>query len=446
MLSKLHQLLESSQDHSILALTRTNTKTVLDLKREVTALLPQCHLLDQQRVVLAFNNPWLHLVSMLACQQTGKTVVFPHNLAPSTLTQYQQQAALMSDNHETAPDLLVGWLEAGPQDVETFTFQAIDATSCQVELYTSGSTGTPKKITKPLLVFEREADILEQEFGQCRTVEKVVGSVSHIHIYGFLFLMVWPLLSGRPFHTSMVTNPDIASALCDKQTGFITSPVFIEHSNSASSVLSAAKVFSSGGPLSYSASQGFRELSGVLPIEVFGSSETGGIAWRQASEADKPWQLLQGLSYSTSEGQLIVRSPFIMPEQDYATDDRVVAVDERSFRLLGRSDRVVKIAEKRISLTAIERLATTLPEVAHAVAVTIETDTRKAINLAIVLSEVGVELNNSFKSGDWWRLLRQHLLKETESVALPRKVRVIEQIPYNTQGKINIQQIEELFV
>ncbi|GMQ48494.1 AMP-binding protein [Vibrio sp. 10N] len=445
MLSKLHQLLESSQDHSILALSRTNNKTVLDLKREVAALLLQCRSLQQQRVVLAFNNPWLHLVSMLACQQAGKTVVFPHNLAPATLSQYHQHAALMSDNHEATPDLLVSWSDTTRQVVDV-RFQPIDAKSCQVELYTSGSTGTPKKITKPLLVFEREAAVLEREFGQCRTVTKVVGSVSHIHIYGFLFLMVWPLLSGRPFHTSMVTNPDTANALCDQQTGFVTSPVFIEHLNTAGSGLCAAKVFSSGGPLSYTASQGFRALSGLLPIEVFGSSETGGIAWRQACEADKPWQLLQGLSYSTSQGQLIVRSPFILPEQDYVTDDRVVAIDERSFRLLGRSDRVVKIAEKRISLTAIERLAATLPEVAHAVAVTIDTDTRKAINLAIVLSEVGVELNHSFKSGDWWRLLRQHLLKETESVALPRKVRVIEQIPYNNQGKINIQQIEELFV
>jgi acyl-coenzyme A synthetase/AMP-(fatty) acid ligase len=445
MLSKLHQLLESSEDHSILALSRTDTKTVLDLKREVAALLLQCSSLDQKRVVLAFNNPWLHLVSMLACQQAGKTVVFPHNLAPATLVKYQQQAALMSDNRETAPDLLVEWLEEPPQDVE-FAFQPIDATSCLVELYTSGSTGTPKKITKPLLVFEREAAVLEQEFGQCRTVEKVVGSVSHIHIYGFLFLMVWPLLSDRPFHTTMVTNPDTANALCDKQTGFITSPVFIEHLNNSGSVFSAAKVFSSGGPLSHDASQGFRELSGVLPIEVFGSSETGGIAWRQASEADKPWRLLQGLKYSTSEGQLIVRSPFVIPEQDYATDDRVVAVDERSFRLLGRSDRVVKIAEKRISLTAIERLAASLPEVAQAIAITMETDARKAINLAIVLSESGVELNHTFKAVDWWRLIRQHLLKEIEPVALPRKIRVIEQIPYNTQGKINIQKIKELFV
>ncbi|MGR5471338.1 hypothetical protein ACPV51_29450, partial [Vibrio astriarenae] len=72
----------------------------------------------------------------------------------------------MSDNRETTPDLLVSWSETMRQDVDV-RFQPIDAISCQVELYTSGSTGTPKKITKPLLVFEREAAVLEQEFGQC---------------------------------------------------------------------------------------------------------------------------------------------------------------------------------------------------------------------------------------------------------------------------------------
>ncbi len=41
-------------------------------------------------------------------------------------------------------------------------------------------------------------------------------------------------------------------------------------------------IFSSGGPLPFEVAQESKRLLGPVPIEVYGSSETGGIAWRSS--------------------------------------------------------------------------------------------------------------------------------------------------------------------
>ncbi|HAU81132.1 MAG TPA: AMP-binding protein, partial [Stenotrophomonas sp.] len=94
---------------------------------------------------------------------------------------------------------------------------------------------------------------------------------------------------------------------------------------------------------------------GVAPTEVFGSSETGGVAWRRWSAARPQWHPLPGVAWRIDEGCLAVRSPHLASEDWWLTQDRAVADDGHSFRLLGRADRIVKIEERRVSLDALEQ-------------------------------------------------------------------------------------------
>ncbi|MCV5649239.1 AMP-binding protein, partial [Escherichia coli] len=69
-------------------------------------------------------------------------------------------------------------------------------------------------------------------------------------------------------------------------------------------------VFSSGGPLPNQAAQHSQLLFGSLPIEVFGSTETGGIAYRQQHVACTPWTLFPGVEAELNhEHCLKLRSP-----------------------------------------------------------------------------------------------------------------------------------------
>ncbi|MGL6259497.1 AMP-binding protein [Vibrio sp. WXL210] len=442
MLSTLHQFLSSGPDCTVIAYDRHKTKTLADLRSQVAATQKSCQASSAERYVIACRDPWFHLVAMLALQQLGKTVVFPHNQAAETIKSYRQDAALIADDPQLEPDVLL----AEPtliDDRQDSLLRDVNALDCRLELYTSGSTAEPKKIVKSLAVFEREAQVLQQQFTSMKDITRIVGSVTHYHIYGFLFRLVWPLLSGRCFDRRLITNIEQLAASVDDKTALIASPVMLEHLAQDQSCLVVGEVFSSGGPLKYPTAQAVKRQTQRYALEVFGSSETGGIAWRRQSDVDTPWQLFPSLSYRAVADQLVLRSPFIDKPGDYYTDDSIRPIDEQRFQLIGRRDRVVKLAEKRVSLSAIERSVAALDEVDTAVAIVSETETRKVVNLVIVLAESGVKATNS--NADWWKRIRQHLAQDTESVALPRKVRVIDNIPRNSQGKTDNQQLQELF-
>ncbi|WP_264874416.1 AMP-binding protein [Vibrio agarivorans] len=443
MLSTLHQLLVSGNDEIVIAYDGQQSKTLADLKREVILTQSACQTQNLSRYVIACRDPWFHLVAMLALQQLGKTVVFPHNQAPTTLDRYRNGAALVADDSQLQPDVFIQEPVSSIEIVSKSAFRAVNALDCTLELYTSGSTAEPKKIVKSLAVFEREAVVLQSQFTAMNNITHIIGSVTHYHIYGFLFRVVWPLLSGRRFDRRLITNIEQLKAAQGEHRALIASPVMLEHLAQDQSELSIGVVFSSGGPLKFSTSQSVKAQTQQYAFEVFGSSETGGIAWRRQTSIDTPWQLFSGLSYRAVADQLVIQSPFVDQAGDYYTDDSIRCIDDRHFQLIGRRDRVVKLAEKRVSLSAIERSVTSLKEVECAVAIVSETGTRKVVNLAIVLTTLGV--NNGHSVADWWKFIRRHLAKETESVALPRKIQILGSIPRNSQGKTDNQKLQELF-
>ena len=63
-------------------------------------------------------------------------------------------------------------------------------------------------------------------------------------------------------------------------------------------------VFSSGGPLPPEAADSALALLGVAPVEVYGSSETGGVAWRQRARHGDTWQPLPGIEFRIDDGEL----------------------------------------------------------------------------------------------------------------------------------------------
>src|SRR5690606_818515 len=84
--------------------------------------------------------------------------------------------------------------------------------------------------------------------------------------------------------------------------------------------------------------------------EIYGSSETGAIAWRQS---DSQWLPLPKVQISTSaNGALSVQAPWIAAADEPTAD--AAQLHDNGFILLGRLDRVIKIEEKRVSLPMIE--------------------------------------------------------------------------------------------
>src|SRR4029453_1544619 len=174
----------------------------------------------------------------------------------------------------------------------------------------------------------------------------------------------YPLASARPFLRSAVLHPEELAPHSSGGAPFavVTTPVTLRHLSQRSDLArqraSCRAIFSSGGPLPADVARSAAEMLGSAPFEIYGSTETGGVAVRQQIRGDEPWRGLRGVRAESAPatGQLAVRSPFVSTGGDarFVTGDRIEFVDTGEFHLLGRADRVIKVGEKRLSLPDME--------------------------------------------------------------------------------------------
>jgi len=311
-------------------------------------------------------------------------------------------------------------------------------------VHTSGTSGEAQPIDKRLSQLASEVATLESLFGVRLGESTILATVSHQHIYGLLFKILWPLATGRAIHAQMIHFPeDLARMAGDGACTLIASPAFLkrlpQHVQWAGNAPPLRAVFSSGGPLPPASAQLAGMLLGQVPIEVYGSSETGGIAWRQnTSNAEAPWHPLPGVACRMAvHGLLAVRSSHLPDGEWFCLADRAVMQNDGSFLLQGRADRIAKIEEKRISLDAIEHVLQASDLVTDVRVVVCEDDPRERQRLAafVVLSERGkCLLRDQGKLAVNGRL-RDVLLGAVEPVALPRRWRYLDRMPLNAQGK-----------
>ncbi|VDZ52258.1 Linear gramicidin synthase subunit B [Serratia odorifera] len=184
---------------------------------------------------------------------------------------------------------------------------------------------------------------------------------------------------------------------------------------------------------------------GVLPLEIYGTTETGALAWRQQKAPSTRWQLFAGVTLARKAHAIEADSPLV-PAPVALSDILNLAADGRHFELLGRRDRIIKIEEKRLSLAEIEKRLLALPEIADAAILPLQQGGRTVLGVAIVLSALGMTQRQTLGDGRFTRGLRQALRPWLEPAALPRSWRIIRAIPLNAQGKRAYAELQELFL
>jgi 3-hydroxymyristoyl/3-hydroxydecanoyl-(acyl carrier protein) dehydratase len=179
------------------------------------------------------------------------------------------------------------------------------------------------------------------------------------------------------------------------------------------------------------------------PTEILGSSETGGIAWRQGEQL---WQPFAGVELSQdSDGALLIASPYLPAGHvEHTADAARIAADGR-FELLGRLDRIVKLEEKRISLPMLEQALVAHAWVAEARLGVVQ-ENRASLGAVLVLSDAGLFALREHGRRSLTETLRQHLRQHCEALALPRRWRLVRQLPLNSQGKLPQVDIEALLM
>src|SRR5258705_4775011 len=315
-----------------------------------------------------------------------------------------------------------------------------------VMLYTSGTTGAPEAIPKKLAQLAAEVATLEAQFAGEVGSADIIATVSHQHIYGLLFNVLWPLTAGRAIHAQNLSFlEELATA--DRECVLVSSPAHLKRLPESYAWPRATKrlraIFSSGGPLPFEVAKETQRLLGRVPIEVYGSSETGGIAWRrQETKTNDAWTPFPGVNWriDAEEQVLEVRSANLPDREWFRTADRAAAVGNHGFILRGRVDRIAKIEGKRISLSAIESLLSASPLVSNARALALE-GRRQRIAAFVVPSEEGRRKLACPGKLAVNRALRGVLSNSIEAAGLPRLWRYLDALPVNAQGKTTYSEL-----
>jgi acyl-coenzyme A synthetase/AMP-(fatty) acid ligase len=178
--------------------------------------------------------------------------------------------------------------------------------------FTSGTSGNPIGVVKSIEHLKAEVqthvDWLARE-----TFEVCLVTVPLFHIYGFLFGLLVP----DALNLEIVTKEDflpheIVGFCTQKPTLCITNPVFIRSMiRLRDNVdLSSSLFICSSGPLEPSEAALFEVKYSTRLVQLYGSSETGGIAIR--SGEDSVWKPLKGVNAACDEeGILSIESPFV---------------------------------------------------------------------------------------------------------------------------------------
>ena len=424
-------------------------RTYADIRAMAHDILDQCPATGDQRGFLAVftTDRAVTAAAMIAALAGGPILILPHDISDQALMN------LASDPEHT-------WVVADPDRTLPGRFKKITVTPdghrCNarplnaaigldaplLKLYTGGSTGKPAIWTKTVANIMGEALFQVTAHNICQD-DVVVATVPPYHIYGLLFSVAAPMLAGARVVDQTCGFPhEIINLVTDTSATILVSvPAhfralkghdFPDHS--------LRLAFSSAGVLDQRDETDFRRRNNVVVMEVYGSTETGGIAFRCRGRDETLFSPFSVIEAQVAQEALRIRSPFVSPEivRDdlgfYLVPDRVKSCPGNTFAILGRSDTIVKIAGIRVDLDQVRTVLKTMDGVRDALVLTTPVPRGRAFDICALV-----------EGGCTHTDIRQFLAGRLEAAAHPRRIKVVDHMPMTRSGKYDRAAVSALF-
>ena len=200
-----------NQEEKGIAFLAGEITTLSTFKQDVANLCSVLKNESAHSIAICCEDSYYFSVAFFATFYANKKVVLPGNHQPAMLASLSGHFDLIID------DGLLGSLSFCQQlrlpiqithPVNVDVFPSLVLTECILTIFTSGSSGDPKAIVKTLAMLDKEIVILEQCWGTQIAGSQIVSTVSHQHIYGLLFRVLWPLCAGRMFDRHDLIYPE----------------------------------------------------------------------------------------------------------------------------------------------------------------------------------------------------------------------------------------------
>ncbi|MBI5552288.1 MAG: acyl--CoA ligase [Desulfobacterales bacterium] len=402
---------------------------------------------DAAPVCLCAQDKTVMAAALLAALAGGPTVILPHAFDAPVLDELHRLTGfrtLVSDLPRPVPagvrcfvpaPGLAAWPSAA-----TLAPRSIDAP--WLRLFTGGSTGAPKMWTKTVrnLLAETLSIIANYQVG---AADRILATVSPNHIYGLLYAVLTPLLASAAVAAPTPSFPAEIEAAGRQSaaTILVSVPAHYRALNGHRLALPDLRLaFSSAGMLAEEDAAAFSAQTGVAVAEIYGSTETGGIAARVRANGEKDFKPYPAIEARIAGERFKVRSDYLSPELPLGSDgyyemgDRVQATAGGRFALLGRADGIVKVGGRRVDLESVRQTLKGQPGVRDAVAISLPVGGGRENRIVAVVEADAQAVDVSPAA---FSCLAPH--------ARPRGIKVLSKIPMTTAGKYDRKRIAALF-
>jgi len=436
------------------AVGEAGTLTAAELLSRAGAVAAALRALGPGPVVLLAEDRAHFAAGLLGAWSAGRVVQLPPSTAPAAVEALARRAAaLMHDQLRPAPagvtvvDLssggAVGDSCARPSASQVSGVAGLGPagespsrrllplpSDAALVLHTSGSSGEPLAIRKGAGQLVGEALALVLAFGLDGA--RVAPTVPSHHIYGLLWGVVVPLVSGGAFLRETPLHAETVAAALRRHAldVLVSAPAHLRGllALERGSLPRLRRAISSGAPLPPATAAALSDAQGLAVTEVLGSTETGGVAWRLSPGEDDGWTPLPGVRLDLDAGLLTVDAPWLDPDgpRPHRLADRGERLPHGRVRHLGRDDGVVKVAGKRVALLEVERALLALSGVADAAVLALPGDEARGVELGALVVAPGRDA----------AALRTELAAWLDPTAIPRRLVLLDALPRAPTGKL----------
>lgn len=296
----------------------------------------------------------------------------------------------------------------------------------QYIFHTSGSSGEPKIVKKSYKCVLAEGQDLA-EFFKFSPDTVFVSTVTPDFMYGTTFTVMLPKVLGCKVDEERVLYPEDIKDY--EKYVFVSTPSFLEKLAKYNFTFKRKPqmIISAGAKLADNVFEYLEKIShGVT--EIYGSTEAGVIAYRQCARDNL--KFFENVTYKNNT----IKSPYF-DEAELTLNDEIEFL-QNGFVVKKRNDRIVKIQEKRVSLSEVENILNSTEFIEKSYCLKLD----DKLCAAAVLTAKGQKFLE--KKG---KLELIKILKMSGSAALCKKWRFLHDLPVTERGKINRERITEIF-
>jgi len=303
-------------------------------------------------------------------------------------------------------------------------------------LFTSGTTGKPVGAFKSKENLEKEVDELVKLVAKYKP-KRVLSTVPFVHIYGILTSIILPYKLDINLVLKKHFLPHNLLELIEPYTIVVTTPLYIKALLQVKTTKEFKNVLfiSSTAPLDLQSAKDFIKKFNTNLIQLFGSTETGGIAYKEQN--DELWHPIESVKTDVnSENLLKITSPFVSKflyesslkntHGSIQSFDYVEFIGNK-FKVIGRNSDIFKVGGKRFSSLHVEHILESMDAVTKAfVDVKYKKDELKDECLDIYLESAE---NITLKE------VNTILKEKIGNIKFPIKLQIVEKIATTSLGK-----------